>query len=78
MDLPASISLTIQDDGMGMDEETQARIFDKFYQGDKSHTQDGNGLGLPMAKRIAQLHGGTIKADSTPGNGSVFTVMLPK
>jgi signal transduction histidine kinase len=78
MDLPASISLAIEDDGIGMDEETQARIFDKFYQGDKSHTQDGNGLGLPMAKRIAQLHGGTINADSTPGNGSVFTVVLPK
>jgi signal transduction histidine kinase len=78
IDLPASISLAIQDDGMGMDKETQTRIFDKFYQEDKSHTQDGNGLGLPMAKRIAQLHGGTIKADSTPGSGSVFTVVLPK
>jgi signal transduction histidine kinase len=78
MDLDSSISFAIQDDGMGMDEETKARIFDKFYQGDKSHAQDGNGLGLPMVKRVAELHGGKITVDGIIGNGSVFTVVLPK
>jgi len=77
-DFDDSISFSIQDDGLGMDEETRGHIFDKFYQGDKSHKQSGNGLGLPMVKRIVALHDGTIQVDSSPGTGSVFTVVLPK
>ena len=70
-------SVTIRDNGMGMSEETRKHIFDKFYQGDPSRSTAGNGLGLPIAARIVGLHGGTLRCESSPGNGSVFTVFLP-
>jgi signal transduction histidine kinase len=71
------ISVAFKDDGIGMDAHTQMRIFDKFYQGDSSHKQAGNGLGLAMVKRIVELHGGRITVESQPGQGSIFTVLLP-
>ena len=73
-----SLCFSIQDNGVGMDEETQCRVFDKFFQGDKSHTGSGNGLGLTLVKRIVELFEGSITVVSSPGNGSVFTVVLPK
>jgi signal transduction histidine kinase len=78
MDSGESISFSIQDDGTGMTEETKRHIFDKFYQGDRSHTKSGNGLGLTMVKRIVELHSGTVRIESEIGKGSVFTVVLPK
>ena len=68
---------TVSDDGIGMNDETLQRIFDKFYQGDTSHKSKGNGLGLAIASKIARLHSGYIKAESTENVGSVFTVYLP-
>ena len=55
LDLSSAISLTIQDDGMGMDNETKAHVFDKFFQVDKSNTQPGYSLGLTMVKPIVEL-----------------------
>ena len=52
-----------------------ARMFDKFYQGDPSRSAQGHGLGLSIVKRIAELHGGTVEADSGDGR-VVFTVCL--
>ncbi|MCW4011742.1 MAG: HAMP domain-containing histidine kinase, partial [Candidatus Bathyarchaeota archaeon] len=72
-----SIRFTIQDHGVGMDEQTKARIFEKFFQGDISHTREGIGLGLAIVKRIVELSGGTIEVKSTLGKGSGFTVTLP-
>lgn len=69
--------ITISDSGIGMDEETLKYIFDRFYQGETSHNKDGNGLGLAIAKRIIELHEGTIKASSTLNHGSTFEVILP-
>ena len=71
------LRITIRDHGNGMDEETMARLFEKFYQGDSAHATEGNGLGLPLAKRIVDLCGGKITVNSRPGEGSLFSVYLP-
>ena len=67
----------IRDDGYGIPEEAQKRIFDKFYQGDASRAIHGNGLGLSIAKRVVALHGGQIFCQSADGAGAAFTVDLP-
>ena len=59
-----------------MSEEVVRRIFDKFYQGDTSHTSKGNGLGLAMVKRVVELLDAKISVESEPGKGSTFTVEL--
>ncbi|WP_286152401.1 HAMP domain-containing sensor histidine kinase [Sporofaciens musculi] len=68
---------TVKDQGPGMDDNIKKYIFDKFYQGDKSHHMEGNGLGLPLVKRILELHKGEITVQSQTGKGSVFTVTIP-
>lgn len=72
-----SVIVSVADTGCGMDEATIAHIYDKFYQGDSSHSTEGNGLGLSLVKRILQLSEGTIAVESELGRGSVFTVKLP-
>ena len=67
----------IQDHGCGMTEEAQKRIFDKFYQADKSRRQEGVGLGLSLVKRIVDMMGGSITVHSVVGEGSTFRVELP-
>jgi signal transduction histidine kinase len=64
------------DSGCGMDAETQKHIFDKFYQGDLSHSQGGNGLGLAMVKKAVDVSGAKISVLSKTGEGSTFTVRL--
>ena len=72
------IYFQIKDSGCGMSKEVQKHIFDKFYQGDKSHGTQGNGLGLTMVKKIITLHNGDIKVTSIPNKGSIFTITIPK
>lgn len=66
----------IKDYGLGMTEETKERIFEKFYQGDTSHSQEGNGLGLALVKRILELYDGNIYVESKLNEGTTFTVEL--
>lgn len=68
---------TISDRGIGMDDEVKKHVFDKFFQGDKSHSGEGNGLGLSLVNRILKLSNGKIAIKSELGKGSVFTVVLP-
>jgi len=67
----------VKDNGIGMDKITRKHIFDKFFQGDKSHSGHGNGLGLSLVNRIVELCGGTIDVKSEFGKGSEFIVTLP-
>lgn len=78
MDTEDTITVKISDTGIGMKAESLNHIFDKFYQEDKSHSSNGNGLGLPLVKRIVDLCDGTIRVKSLLGEGSSFTVELPK
>ena len=70
------IRIDICDQGEGMDENTLGHIFERFYQGDSAHSSEGNGLGLPLVKRIVELCGGRIRVESQKGRGTVFTVFL--
>lgn len=71
------IKITVTDEGNGIPEKVLPHIFDKFYQGDTSHTTKGNGLGLTIANKIVNLHNGRITVDSG-AKGTTFSVVLPK
>ena len=71
-----NIIAKITDTGIGMSEETCKHAIDKFYQGDKSHSQIGNGLGLALVKRILDLHNVKIQVNSELQKGSTFTLIF--
>lgn len=72
-----SICVSIANEGREIPEESRKKIFNKFYQGDESHSSQGNGIGLAVVKRITELHNGRVSVDSQNGY-NVFTVSLPK
>ncbi len=75
---PASVCLRVQDTGTGIAPEDLPHIFQRFYRGDESRPQNGeSGLGLAIARSIVEMHGGTITAESVPGAGATFSILLP-
>ncbi len=71
------VQISVSDTGIGIPEGHQARIFDRFYRVDPSHTVPGTGLGLSIVKEIVEAHRGTIQVQSVPNKGSTFSVTLP-
>lgn len=73
------VQVDVQDQGVGIDPEEQDRIFDRFYRGQRGDQHDvrGTGLGLALVSAVAEAHEGTIEVDSTPGEGSRFSLRLP-
>ena len=74
--LDNNVIFTVEDNGCGLSEEVQKHLFDKFYQGDSSHKQEGNGLGLALVKRILTTVGGEIWAENRDEGGCRFCVRL--
>lgn len=72
------VCVSVMDTGIGISPHEKKHIFEKFYQADKSRVREGNGLGLSLVYRIVSLCGGTIQVQSEPGQGSQFTIQLPK
>lgn len=70
--------VTVGDTGPGITAEDMPRLFEPFFRGRLQRSIPGTGLGLPIAKRIAEEHGGRIEVESTPGKGSMFRVFLPR
>jgi signal transduction histidine kinase len=75
----AEVEIDVIDDGPGIPEQQLEHIFERFTRGDAGETQrvGGTGLGLAISKSLIELHGGTIVAESTPGQGSTFRIRLP-
>ena len=72
-----TVAITVADTGIGIAENDLPRVFDRFYRADNARFRSGMGLGLAIARSIAEQHGGTITAASELGRGSRFTVTLP-
>ena len=72
------VTIEIGDEGIGIEPELQERIFDRFYRAaSASFTARGSGVGLNIVKRYTELMDGTVRVSSSPGQGSVFTILLP-
>ena len=78
-DLKDKVKISVKDSGIGIPEEKQSMIFDKFNQviDDSSKQKNGSGLGLTITKHLIDLHGGEIYVESKVGEGSEFIIILP-
>ncbi|OJH37109.1 two-component system sensor histidine kinase/response regulator [Cystobacter ferrugineus] len=73
------VELSVSDTGTGIPPEEQSRIFERFHQvrGARGRSHEGSGIGLSLVRELVKLHGGDMRVDSTPGQGSTFTVCIP-
>src|SRR5829696_5408768 len=73
-----SVALAVSDTGVGISQDQLPLIFERFYRADSARAEEGVGLGLSIARQIAEAHGGTIKVRSKLGVGSTFVLLLPR
>ncbi|QKE73797.1 HAMP domain-containing histidine kinase [Arthrobacter citreus] len=78
MTLERDIQVTISDNGLGISKEDVERIFERFYQADRSRNKKGTGLGLSIVQKIVEMHHGKIEVESAAGIGTSFMIKLPK
>ncbi len=78
--LDRAVEIAVVDTGVGIAADQQALVFEEFRQagGDYLRKAEGTGLGLPLARRFVELHGGTLRLESAPGEGSTFAFVLPR
>lgn len=78
--LPEQLELSVEDTGLGIPEEQQRKVFERFHrvEGIRGRTHEGTGIGLALVLELAKLHGGTIRLESAAGKGSKFVVAIPK
>jgi signal transduction histidine kinase len=72
-----TVVIRVADQGTGIPQDEQPRIWDRLYRGDRSRSRRGLGLGLNFVRAIVEAHDGTVAVESTPGEGSTFTLRLP-
>jgi signal transduction histidine kinase len=72
------VEIQFQDTGIGIAPDDAPHIFERFYRCDRSRRHPGSGLGLSLARAVARAHDGTLEVHSKPGEGSLFTVHLPR
>ena len=72
------VALAVSDTGVGISEDQMPLVFERFYRADSARAEEGVGLGLSIARQIAEAHGGTIEARSKLGVGSTFVLLLPR
>lgn len=74
-----NVYIEVEDHGEGIAQEHIDHIFERFYRVDKARSREtgGNGLGLHIVLKVVSIHGGHVDISSTPGSGSVFTIVLP-
>jgi signal transduction histidine kinase len=73
-----AVAVGVSDTGVGMSEEQVPHVFERFYRADEARSMEGSGLGLAIARQIAEVHGGSIEVRSQLGEGSTFTIRIPR
>lgn len=75
-----NVQIAVEDNGPGIDERHQARLFERFYRVDKARSRKlgGTGLGLAIVKHIVSVHGGEVEVETRIGKGSTFIIQLPR
>jgi two-component system phosphate regulon sensor histidine kinase PhoR len=77
-DLGSMVEISVQDTGPGIPPQDLARIFERFYKVDRARYSAGSGLGLSIVRHLVELQGGTVSAESRPGEGTVIRIRLPR